>query len=66
MGVVVHGEVGKPGAGVGVHHHLVPPHAVDNNGLTRHRVLVIILGKGCQDCDYVVKDMSHLVILVEY
>ena len=45
VGVVVHGEVGEPGAGVGVHHHLVPPHAVNHDGLASHRVLVIVLGR---------------------
>ena len=43
MGVVVHGEVGQPGAGVGVHHHLVPLHAVDDDGLAGHAVLVVVL-----------------------
>ena len=43
MGVVVHGEVRKPGAGVGVHHHLVPLHAVHDDGLAGHAVLVVVL-----------------------
>ena len=43
MGVVVHGEVRQPGPGVGVHHHLVPLHAVDDDGLAGHAVLVVVL-----------------------
>ena len=43
MGVVVHGEVCQPGAGVGVHHHLVPLHAVHDDGLAGHAVLVVVL-----------------------
>ena len=43
MRVVVHGEVSEPGAGVGVHHHLVPLHAVDDDGLASHAVLVVVL-----------------------
>ena len=64
MGVVVHGEVGEPGAGVGVHHHLVPPHAVNHDGLTRHRVLVIVLGRDCDDFS-VYFHVSYFVILVK-
>ena len=43
VSVVVHGEVGQPGASVGVHHHLVPLHTVHDNGLPRHAVLVVVL-----------------------
>ena len=43
MGVVVHGEVRQPGPGVGVHHHLVPLHTVDDDGLAGHAVLVVVL-----------------------
>ena len=43
VSVVVHGEVSEPGAGVGVHHHLVPLHAVDDDGLASHAVLVVVL-----------------------
>ena len=43
MGVVVHGEVCQPGAGVGVHHHLVPLHAVHDDRLAGHAVLVVVL-----------------------
>ena len=43
MGVVVHGEVRQPGPGVGVHHHLVPLHGVDDDGLAGHAVLVVVL-----------------------
>ncbi len=43
MGVVVHGEVGQPGAGVGVHHDLVSAVDVDDDVLARHGVLVVVL-----------------------
>ena len=43
MGVVVHGEVGQPGAGVGVHHDLVAAVDVDDDVLTGHGVLVVVL-----------------------
>ena len=43
MGVVVHGEVGEPGAGVGVHHDLVSALHVDDDVLPSHRVLVVVL-----------------------
>merc|ERR1719189_1791269 len=41
--VVVHGEVRQPGAGVGVHHNLVPALHVQDNVLSGHAVLVVIL-----------------------
>merc|ERR1719189_2073355 len=41
--VVVHGEVRQPGAGVGVHHDLVPALHVQDDVLTGHRVLVVVL-----------------------
>ena len=43
VGVVVHGEVGQPGAGVGVHNNLVTALHVDDNGLAGHGVLVVVL-----------------------
>ena len=43
MGVVVHGEVGQPGAGVGVHHDLVSPLHVHDDVLAGHAVLVVVL-----------------------
>ena len=43
MCVVVHGEVGQPGAGVGVDHDLVPADAVNHDALSGHRVLVVVL-----------------------
>ena len=43
MGVVVHGEVSKPGASVGVHHHLISFDTVDDDGLACHGVLVVVL-----------------------
>ena len=43
VGVVVHGEVGQPGAGVGVHHDLVAAVDVDDDVLTGHGVLVVVL-----------------------
>ena len=43
MGVVVHGEVGEPGAGVGIHHDLVSAVDVDDNVLAGHAVLVVVL-----------------------
>lgn len=43
VGVVVHGEVCEPGAGVGVHHDLVPAVHVDDDVLAGHRVLVVVL-----------------------
>ena len=43
VGVVVHGEVGEPGAGVGVHHDLVSALHVDDDVLPSHRVLVVVL-----------------------
>ena len=43
VGVVVHGEVGQPGAGVGVHHDLVPALHIDDDVLPGHRVLVVVL-----------------------
>ena len=43
MCVVVHGEVRQPGAGVGVHHDLVPALHVQDNVLPGHRVLVVVL-----------------------
>ena len=41
--VVVHGEVRQPGAGVGVHHDLVPALHVQDDVLPGHRVLVVVL-----------------------
>ena len=41
--VVVHGEVSQPGAGVGVHHDLVPALHVQDDVLPSHRVLVVVL-----------------------
>ena len=43
VGVVVHGEVGQPGAGVGVHHDLVAAVDVDDDVLTGPGVLVVVL-----------------------
>ena len=43
MGVVVHGEVGQPGAGVGVNHDLVSALNIDDDVLPGHRVLVVVL-----------------------
>ena len=43
VSVVVHGEVGQPGAGVGVHNNLVAALNIDNNGLAGHGVLVVVL-----------------------
>ena len=43
MGVVVHGEVGEPGAGVGVHHDLVTSLHVHDDVLASHAVLVVVL-----------------------
>merc|ERR1711934_28062 len=43
VGVVVHGEVGQPGAGVGVHHDLVSALDIDDDVLAGHRVLVVVL-----------------------
>ena len=43
MCVVVHGEVRQPGAGVGVHHDLVPALHVQDDVLPSHRVLVVVL-----------------------
>merc|ERR1712037_791088 len=43
VGVVVHGEVREPGAGVGVHHNLVAPLHVQNDVLASHGVLVVSL-----------------------
>ena len=43
VGVVVHGEVGQPGAGVSVHHDLVAAVDVDDDVLTGHGVLVVVL-----------------------
>ena len=41
--VVVHGEVRQPGAGVGVHHDLIPALHVQDDVLPGHRVLVVVL-----------------------
>merc|ERR1712020_254784 len=43
VGVVVHGEVGEPGAGVSVNHDLVSALHVDDDVLPGHRVLVVVL-----------------------
>ena len=43
VGVVVHGEVGQPGAGVGVDDDLVALLQVDDDGRAGHRVLVVVL-----------------------
>merc|ERR1711934_392068 len=43
VGVVVHGEVGQPGAGVGVNHDLVSALDIDDDVLAGHRVLVVVL-----------------------
>merc|ERR1711934_77073 len=43
VGVVVHGEVGQPGAGVGVNHDLVSALNIDDDVLAGHRVLVVVL-----------------------
>ena len=43
VGVVVHGEVGQPGTGVGVYHDLVTAVAVDQDGGASHGVLVVVL-----------------------
>ena len=43
VGVVVHGEVGEPGTGVGVHNDLVAPLDVQDDVLTGHGVLVVVL-----------------------
>ena len=43
VGVVVHGEVGEPGAGVGVNHDLVSALHIDDDVLPGHRVLVVVL-----------------------
>ena len=57
MCVVVHGEVGEPGAGVGVDHDLVPTDAIDHDALPSHRVLVVVLV-------VLVKDGSHLLAVL--
>ena len=41
--VVVHGEVRQPGAGVGVHHDLVPALHIQDDVLSGHAVLVVVL-----------------------
>ena len=43
VGVVVHGEVGQPGAGVGVHNDLVATVHADDDVLSGHGVLVVVL-----------------------
>ena len=43
MGVVVHGEVSDPGAGVSVDDDLVTLFDVDDDGGAGHRVLVVVL-----------------------
>jgi len=43
VGVVVHGEVGQPCAGVGVHNDLVAAVDVDDDVLSGHAVLVVVL-----------------------
>ena len=43
VGVVVHGEVGEPGTGVGVHNDLVAPLDVQDDVLAGHGVLVVVL-----------------------
>ena len=43
VGVVVHGEVGQPGAGVGVNHDLVSALHVNDDVLSGHGVLVVVL-----------------------
>ena len=43
VGVVVHGEVRQPGAGVGVHHDLVTSLHVHDDVLASHAVLVVVL-----------------------
>merc|ERR1712020_180425 len=43
VGVVVHGEVGEPGAGVSVNHDLVSALHVDDDVLPGHGVLVVVL-----------------------
>merc|ERR1711934_38056 len=43
VGVVVHGEVGQPGAGVGVNHDLVSALNIDDDVLAGHGVLVVVL-----------------------
>merc|ERR1711934_582862 len=43
VGVVVHGEVGQPGAGVGINHDLVSALHVNDDVLSGHGVLVVVL-----------------------
>ena len=43
VSVVVHGEVSEPGAGVGVHHDLVSSLHVQDDVLSSHGVLVVVL-----------------------
>merc|ERR1711951_107250 len=43
VGVVVHGEVGEPGASVGANHDLVSALHIDDDVLPGHRVLVVVL-----------------------
>ena len=43
VGVVVHGEVGQPGAGVGVHADLVALLQAQQDGGAGHGVLVVVL-----------------------
>ena len=43
VGVVVHGEVGEPSAGVGVDHDLVALLQVDDDGGAGHGVFVVVL-----------------------
>ena len=54
VGVVVHGEVGEPGAGVGVDDDLVAALGVDDDRLAGHRVLVVVLV-------VLVEDRGHLL-----
>ena len=43
MGVVVHGEIGQPGAGVGVHADLVALLQAQQDGGAGHGVLEVVL-----------------------
>ena len=43
VSVVVHGEVSEPGAGVCVHHDLVSSLHVQDDVLSSHGVLVVVL-----------------------
>merc|ERR1719400_1196708 len=68
VGVVVHGEVGQPGAGIGVHADLITLFELEQDGGASHGVLVVVLMVLVEDGGYLFSveadgEQSFLVIM---